>query len=358
MKKLLTILLAAVMASPAFSGNVEAVYGNRQDRIISELQTSVTRLAEGGTLTNGLTVSGTVTLNNGVVTSDDLTLEDGTSKIKSGQTNGTTLVGIELVPKASATTGNPSRLVRVGDLSVGDYFGFNASTNYRSILFTAIGGRRLPAGPNFDTTGDAIAHIGYNNNATNDAAYVAKALYVKAKNSSNGTVGSIYGGDIEMQQDGTETTSVILRLRDSGSNSSDYKLDMYDSKTSGTADIRFPNGAIIKNGDANTLTITEATVAITGAETVSTTLGVTGAATFSSNIVAKVGSSSYTLWDAANGNSAIQGTLTVASTVAGSGFKIGAVSGFSGVVTNLNGAVTNMMYFSGGLCTNVVVTGP
>ncbi len=61
MRKLLIGLMSIAVLSPLFAADIAAVYGNRQDRIISELQASMNNLAEGGTLTNGLTVTGTIT---------------------------------------------------------------------------------------------------------------------------------------------------------------------------------------------------------------------------------------------------------------------------------------------------------
>jgi hypothetical protein len=207
----------------------------------------------------------------GVVATGNILLEDATSKITSGESSGGTSTSIELVPKATVSTNNVTRLVRVGDVTVGDYFGFNASTNKRTVLLSVMGGRKSPAGPLFDTTGDMGLHVGLNNNATNDAAYVAKAAYIKAKNSTAGTVGTLYGLEVENQQDGTATTTAIVHLKDTGSSASTYKVDMYDSKTP-TADIRFSNGALVKNADANTLQITEATVGITGNANISGTI--------------------------------------------------------------------------------------
>jgi hypothetical protein len=67
MKKLLTAAAVFAAVAIAFSAasiraaDVKAVTGNRQDRVIEEMQTAVNALATGGTLTNGLTVTGTLT---------------------------------------------------------------------------------------------------------------------------------------------------------------------------------------------------------------------------------------------------------------------------------------------------------
>ena len=56
------------------------------------------------------------------------------------------------------------------------------------------------------------------------------------------------------------------------------------SATFNTNSITFDNGAVIENGDTNTLTVTEKTLAVVGDETVGGTLDVTGVLTASSNL--------------------------------------------------------------------------
>ena len=129
---------------------------------------------------------------------------------------------------------------------------------------------------------------------------------------------------------------------------------------------------------------------VTGAATVGDTLAVTGVATFTAEAVFNlgldadfitvdagagidnktagalmVGASTATSVEIADTGVAtdIQGTLSVDqaavfdSTVAASGFKIGAVDGMSGIKTNSGTGYTNLWYFSGGLLTNVSFTG-
>jgi hypothetical protein len=64
----LCIVVIGVVALTAFGGNVEYVGGNRMDRVVTELQTSVNNLAAGGTLTNTLTVAKGITATAGGVT--------------------------------------------------------------------------------------------------------------------------------------------------------------------------------------------------------------------------------------------------------------------------------------------------
>lgn len=77
-----------------------------------------------------------------------------------------------------------------------------------------------------------------------------------------------------------------------------------------------------------------ASIAVSGSATVGTTLAVTGNGTV-------------------GGTLGVTGAATFTSTVGASGFKIGAVSGFSGAVTNVSTLSTNVIYYNGGIATNV-----
>jgi hypothetical protein len=208
--------------------------------------------------------TGLVTCAGGMITSNAVTLSDGTSQIRSGVASGTTKASIELYPNATAVTNNPLRLVRVGDVGTGDYFGFTSKSN-RTVGFTVNVGRPAAswATNTFDTTGDYAMHVMANNNATNDTAYVMKGAYFKTKNSSVGTLGNMVVMELENLNSGTASSNTILKLRDTGT-MSHYKIDMYDAVTSKIADVRFPMGATMKNRDANTLEIEEATVKVNG----------------------------------------------------------------------------------------------
>ncbi|MFZ4394162.1 MAG: hypothetical protein ACOYOU_00890 [Kiritimatiellia bacterium] len=87
---------------------------------------------------------------------------------------------------------------------------------------------------------------------------------------------------------------------------------------------------------------TPSSLAVSGGATVGTTLAVSGNSTLGGTTVA------------VTNNATVGGTIVAASTVAGSGFKIGAVAGWSGVVTNLSSMTTNVLYYSGGIITNIV----
>lgn len=54
-----------------------------------------------------------------------------------------------------------------------------------------------------------------------------------------------------------------------------------------------------------------------------------------------------------------QGATTSSGAVGATGFKIGATAGFTGVITNgLGLAYTNRYFITGGIITNVLITGP
>jgi hypothetical protein len=118
---------------------------------------------------------------------------------------------------------------------------------------------------------------------------------------------------------------------------------------------------------------TPSSLAVSGAATVGTTLGVTGVATLTGNAVAnevdartatalllgKATATSVTI-GASDADVSVPGALGVtgaivgSSTVAATGYKIGTIAGWSGIVTNLAPGGTNFEYRAGGITTNVV----
>jgi hypothetical protein len=118
---------------------------------------------------------------------------------------------------------------------------------------------------------------------------------------------------------------------------------------------------------------TPSSLAVSGAATVGTTLGVTGVATLTGNAVAnevdartatalllgKATATSVTI-GASDADVSIPGALGVtgaivgSSTIAATGYKIGATSGYSGSITNLSTLSTNIMQYAGGVLTNSV----
>jgi hypothetical protein len=64
------------------------------------------------------------------------------------------------------------------------------------------------------------------------------------------------------------------------------------------------------------------------------------------------GDSAVTGASTVGGTLAVTGALTGSSTVGATGFKIGAVSGYTGVVTNKSTISTNVIFYYGGIVTN------
>lgn len=118
---------------------------------------------------------------------------------------------------------------------------------------------------------------------------------------------------------------------------------------------------------------TPASLAVAGAATVGTTLGVTGVTTLSGNAVVnevdartatalllgKATATSVTI-GAADANVSIPGALGVtgaitgSSTVSATAYKIGTVEGWTGIETNMAPGGTNFVYKAGGVTTNLV----
>ena len=150
-------------------------------------------------------------------------------------------------------------------------------------------------------TFDTGLRVNAQNKATNNAAYSLRGAHVKAKNYSTGTVGQLEGLFVEAIGDGTEGngTAIILKL---GSDSStvDIGIDMASAVVD-VADIKLHHGTTILDA-ANGPTITATEVKFSG-------------------IVDAVG-----------------------------GYKVGNVSGFTGIITN-RGSTTNITTYVGGLVT-------
>jgi hypothetical protein len=250
-----------------------------------------------------ITAAGAMTINSSFVT-------DG-STIGGVATSTTSRTSINIQPVAASSRSGVSRqsLVTIGDITGTTPFGFGV-TNQSSYGLMASFGRTIAATANWDGNYDTGLDVRCLNKLVNDSAYNMRGAYIKAKNyisgGVTGVVGQLDGLTVECVADGTETESSIVKLGSDASTVT-YGIDMDDVATPATADIRFSNGALIKNGDANTLTITEATVAISGALTATTVTP-------------------------ANGTSVV---VTCASTLS-----------------------TNVLYFLNGILTNKVYTGP
>ena len=98
------------------------------------------------------------------------------------------------------------------------------------------------------------------------------------------------------------------------------------------------------------------TLAASGAATLGSTLSVAGASTLGALTTTGATTLGGTTVAITN-NATVAGTIVGSSTIAATGYKIGAVSGYGSVVTNAGTGYTNLWFFGGGLLTNVIFTG-
>jgi len=158
--------------------------------------------------------------------------------------------------KAVATRVN---LLVIGEASGTAAYGFSSASNLTYGVMMSFG-RTTPAAATYSPGGfDSALEVRYINRLTNNAAVSGRGAHIKAKNYTSGTVGGLEGLFVEAVGDGTESSSVVLKL---GTDASTiiYGIDMDLCETFTTADIRYSNGAITKNVDANTLRTTESVI--------------------------------------------------------------------------------------------------
>lgn len=163
--------------------------------------------------------------------------------------SGTLGVSINLVPKAStANTGvNRHVLFSPGELTGTTAFGFGDVTKPTyGAMFSF--GRTAIATASWTGT-DTSVDIRCINKLVNNAAYAMQALYVKCKNYTSGTVGSLVGAYIETVADGTDTTAIGLKLGTDGS-TIDTAIDMSACTVTNGSDIKLSTGITIGSGSA------------------------------------------------------------------------------------------------------------
>lgn len=130
--------------------------------------------------------------------------------------SGTIKSNIKLTPDASvATTGvNYHKLITIGDETGTTPYGFGDVTKPTTGLMASFG-RTTVATSTQQDTGIDVRVI---NKVTNTGENVLKGAYIKAKNYSTGTVGSLVGLEIEVASEGTVTNGAIgIKLNSDGS---------------------------------------------------------------------------------------------------------------------------------------------
>ncbi len=199
-------------------------------------------------LASDLSLTGTVTLN------------DGTSTLGSGVATGTLMSSVKVTPAASAAAAGVTRhqLVALGDVTGNTAFGFGdvAAPTYGVM---ADFGRTAVATSGFTGT-DTSLDVRAINKLVNNSAYNMQGAYVKAKNYSGATVGTMKGLYVETDNSGTATTVYGMELSTPGSAinsvikmtsaSAAYGIDM-GGGTFSTADIRLGNNVTIASAASN-----------------------------------------------------------------------------------------------------------
>jgi hypothetical protein len=120
---------------------------------------------------------------------------------------GTTKSDIKFLPDASvATTGvNSHKLVTIGDETGTTPYGFGDVTKPTTGIMASLGRTAVATSTQTDTGLD----VRVLNKVTNTGANVLQGAYIKAKNYSTGTVGSLVGLNVEVVSDGTVTNGAV-----------------------------------------------------------------------------------------------------------------------------------------------------
>ena len=153
----------------------------------------------------------------------------GTSALKGVVLDGTTLSAIKFTPTESvATTGvNYHKLFAIGDITGSTAYGFSDVTKPTTGLMMSLGRTSVATSTQTDTGLD----VRVINKLVNTGANTIQGAYIKAKNYSTGTVGTIKGMFIEVVKEGTCTTAIGIEIGSDGSVL--------------TADMKFSNGAYL-----------------------------------------------------------------------------------------------------------------
>jgi len=181
--------------------------------LVSAVTYATTTVGNDVSVGGALTVTGISTLT-GTTTLNNITLQDS-STITSGSIDGTTLRSIVITPKTSTTTASISyhEQVRI-PMTFGD-------PDHRTYGLALAGDRSGAANASFDGT-DTTLDIRMTNAAANNADYDMQGMYIKTRNSSGGTSGSITGAKIEVDSRSGSTGTTI------------HGLDVYVSQDSST----------------------------------------------------------------------------------------------------------------------------
>ena len=139
---------------------------------------------------------------------------------------GTILSKIKYSPLASAAIAgiNFHKLFAIGDVTGTTAFGFGDVTKPTTGLMASFGRTTVATGTQTDTGADFRVL----NKLVNTGANTIQGAYIKAKNYSTGTIGTVKGLFVEVVNEGTATTVLGIEI---GSD-----------RTVPTADVKFSNG--------------------------------------------------------------------------------------------------------------------
>jgi hypothetical protein len=139
---------------------------------------------------------------------------------------GTIKTKIKVLPLPSATTSgvNYHKLFAIGDVTGTTAYGFGDPAAPTTGVMACFGRTAVATGTQTDTALDVRAI----NKLVNTGSNTIQGAYIKAKNYSTGTVGTVKGLFVEVVNDGTATTVLGIDIGSDG--------------TVPTADIRFSNG--------------------------------------------------------------------------------------------------------------------
>lgn len=129
------------------------------------------------------------------------------STVSGAIVSGTTLSAVKFIPKASVATSGIDyhKLFVIGDETGNTAYGFGDVTKPTTGIMASFGRTTVATGTQTDTALDIRAI----NKLTNTGENVLQGAYIKAKNYSTGTVGSIVGLAVEVVSDGTVTNGAI-----------------------------------------------------------------------------------------------------------------------------------------------------
>lgn len=162
--------------------------------------------------------------------------------------NGAILSKFKIEPKASAaTTGITNhKLFAVGDVSGTTAFGFGAVAHATTGIMGCFGRTAVATGTQTDTGLD----IRVINKLTNTGVNAIQGAYIKSKNYSGATVGSLVGLFVEAVCDGTVTNGGIALKIGSDASTLKYAIDMSNCVVTNGADIKLSSGLTIGSGSA------------------------------------------------------------------------------------------------------------